>query len=986
MKAKILSLLAIAICLVTPARAQRANADESFLQAVSLYRSGMYERARTLFESCSDDPVARGYSVLCAMRMQAPDADALFDAYQQEYKSSPMNAEMNYRQALRKFDEGEFELASELFSKVPMKEIPALEQTAAIFKMGYCDYTKGLFDSARKRFRKVESGNYNDYTSTARYLLGYMDYQDRSFAEAAKWFRQSASDPRFKDLSEFYLVDCEFNLKNYDYVIEKGVEMFENVDVERRERLARSLSEAFLVKGDKANALKYYKSVSRENMSRSDYFYAGSMLFAVEDWKGAVENYSRMTDRTDSLGQIANYQMAGSFIKLHNNVAAMDAFKAAADRSFDKKIQEDAFFNYAKLAFDLNKDPKGFTDYISRWSTKEKGDQIYEYMALAALVNKDYAAAVDAYDHIDELTPEMQSNYTKANYLRAGQLISNGAWRDALGCLRTSAYYLPKTDRFNQLSRYWIAECQYNTDNFSAARETYVDLYNGSALDGIPEGNVLPYNIAYCCYREEDWAAAAKWFDNYIQSGVHNYREDALTRRADCDFARRDYKNAVKTYQTVIDAFGSPDNIYPYYQQALSYGLSGDKKKKAAVLSTVLKASPAAPMYAEAMYELGRSQMDIKDDASALETFKLLRKTTSDSTYVAKSLIGMGMVHRNSKEYEAALGDYKKVVSMMPGSSYAEDALLAIESIYQSMRQPEKYLEYIEQNRLGAKKSAAEREDMYFNTAEQVFLGGDSQQSISVLQKYLDEFPEGTKNAQAWFYLAESYKAQGAKEKAADAYAQAMALASEGSYAESSRLGFANICYSLERYEDAYRGFSELGEIARIETNKTNARTGMMRSAFRARNYDNAISAAKEVEDDLKSSAEVRREARYVQAKSYMLTSRRGEAMEMFRALAKEPSTAEGAEARYIIIQNMYDTGDFQSVENAVYDFSASAGDQSYWLAKAFITLGDSFIERGLSDQAKATFESIRDGYEPQSQSDDVQENVKLRLQRLAAK
>lgn len=446
------------------------------------------------------------------------------------------------------------------------------------------------------------------------------------------------------------------------------------------------------------------------------------------------------------------------------------------------------------------------------------------------------------------------------------------------------------------------------------------------------------------------------------------------------------YKNAVKTYQTVIDAFGSPDNIYPYYQQALCHGLSGDRKKKASVLSTVLKASPSSPMYAEAMYELGRAQMDIKDDSSALETFKLLRKTTSDSTFVAKSLIGMGMVYRNSKEYESALGAYKRVVSMMPGSSYSEDALLAIESIYQSMRQPEKYLEYIEQNRLGAKKSAAERESMYFNTAEQVFLGGDSQQSITVLQKYLDEFPEGSRNAQAWFYLAESYKAQGVKEKAADAYAQAMALVSEGSYAESSRLGYANICYSLERFEDAYRGFSELFEIARIETNKTGARVGMMRSAFRARNYDNAIAAAREVEGDLKSSADMLREARYVQAKSYMSTSRRGEAMDMFRKLAKDPSTPEGAEAEYIIIQNMYDTGDFQSVENAVYDFSSASGDQSYWLAKAFITLGDSFLERGLADQAKATFESIRDGYQPQSQSDDVQENVKLRLQRLAGK
>lgn len=983
MKAKILSMVAVAICLCSSAYAQRAGADDAYRQAVSLYRSGMYERARTLFESFPDDPVARGYSVLCAMRMMSPDADALVEAYHSEYKSSPMTAQINYQQALRKFDGGDYEQASMLFSKVPMKEIPAMEQTGAIFKMGFCDYSKGIFDSARKRLRKVESGSYNDYTSTARYLLGYMAYQDKDFPEAARWFRMSQKDPRFKDLSEFYLVDCEFNMKNYDYVLEKGVEMFDNVDVERRERLARSISEAYLVKGDKVNALRYYDSVSHENMSRSDYFYAGSVLFASEDWKGAVENYSRMQDRTDSLGQIANYQMAGSYIELRNNVAAMDAFKAAADQSYDARIQEDAFFNYAKLAFDLNQDTKGFTDYISRWGTKEKGDQIYEYMALAALVNKDYAAAVDAYDHIDDLTPDMQSNYTKANYLRARQLIANGAWRDALNCLRTSAYYLPKTDRFNQLSRYWIAECQYNTDDFAAARETYIDLYNGSALDGIPEGNALPYNIAYCCYREQDWSSAAKWFDNYIASGVRNYREDALVRRADCDFARKDYKSAVKTYQTVIDAYGSPDIVYPYYQQALSYGLTGDRKKKADVLSRVLKASPSAPMYAEAMYELGRAQMDIKDENSALETFRMLRRSTSDSTYVAKSLIGMGMVHRNSKEYDAALSDYKSVVKLMPGSSYAEDALLAIESIYQSMRQPEKYLEYVEQNRIGARKSAAEREDMYFNTAEQVFLGGDSQQSVAVLQKYLDEFPEGSKKGQAWFYLAESYKAQGAKEKAADAYAQAMAYCTEGSYAESSRLGYANICYSLERYEDAFRGYTELGEIAQIENNQSTSRTGRMRSAYRARNYENAIDASVEVQNDRNVSAQVRREARYVQAKSLMMTSRRNEAMEMFAKLASEPSTPEGAEAKYILIQNMYDTGDFKSVEDAVYGFSSTAGDQSYWLAKAFITLGDSFAERGLTDQARATYESIRDGYQPAGQTDDVLENVKLRLQRL---
>ena len=57
---------------------------------------------------------------------------------------------------------------------------------------------------------------------------------------------------------------------------------------------------------------------------------------------------------------------------------------------------------------------------------------------------------------------------------------------------------------------------------------------------------------------------------------------------------------------------------------------------------------------------------------------------------------------------------------------------------------------------------------------------------------------------------------------------------------------------------------------------------------------------------------------------------------------------------------------------------------QSYGLARAYLTLGDSFAERGQYTQAKATFESIRDGYEPEKGADDILDSVKMRLQRLA--
>ena len=136
--------------------------------------------------------------------------------------------------------------------------------------------------------------------------------------------------------------------------------------------------------------------------------------------------------------------------------------------------------------------------------------------------------------------------------------------------------------------------------------------------------------------------------------------------------------------------------------------------------------------------------------------------------------------------------------------------------------------------------------------------------------------------------------------------------------------------------------------------------------------------------NDNSHTPELRREAKYVKAKSSLATSKRDEAMKLFAELGANPSTAEGAEGKFMTIQNLYDTGNFDKVENEVYAFSQDAGDQSYWLAKAYLVLGDSFAERGKYDQAKATYESIRDGYIPNGSSDDVPDNVKMRLERLA--
>ena len=66
-----------------------------------------------------------------------------------------------------------------------------------------------------------------------------------------------------------------------------------------------------------------------------------------------------------------------------------------------------------------------------------------------------------------------------------------------------------------------------------------------------------------------------------------------------------------------------------------------------------------------------------------------------------------------------------------------------------------------------------------------------------------------------------------------------------------------------------------------------------------------------------------------------------------------------------------------------MYAFSDAGSAQVYWLAKSFIVLGDSFVERDEYEQAKATFESVRDGYDPSGNDDDVIDNVDMRLKKL---
>ena len=976
---KRLMLAAAAVLLLTAASAQTSE----YRRALDLYGHGMYAEAAKLLEEIPGSE-AEGYAALCAIRLRTPGYGNRAEAFMDRWPESPLVPQVAFLWGNDLFDQGRYEEASLRFDSISSSDLLKEQEPEYAYKKAYSAFGSGELAYARMLLENMQVLPYSDYTAPSQYSLGYVCYSQGDFHEAADWFAKAAADPRFTQLANYYILECRFMEKDYPYVVKFGEDLFDKIPVDRQPHFARIMSESYLVLGDTEKARSYYQKnlEGKTARTRSDYFHAGSVLYSVEDWQGAVESFGQMSERTDSLGQIANYQMGWSYIQLRNKVAALEAFKDASAWAYNKDIQEDAYFNYAKLAFDLNNDVSAFNDYLSRYDARSKGDRIYSYMAMAALANHDYEAAVDAYDHIDELDPRMQSNYMKAYFLRAEQLIGNGSWRDAVPRLKAAAYYSSRQDPFNQLSRYWIAESYFRDDKFDEARSVLTDLYNLSALDGKREGDLIPYNIAYTYFKQGDYPAALKWFNNYLAGNHDAFGADAETRIGDCYFFQKDYTTAIAAFERKLADYPDADDIYPYFRAGVACGLVRDFPRKVRFLERVKQASPKAPYYSEAMYELGRAYVSVGEEEDAVRTFRTLRSATDDPAYATKALLELGMIARNAGDDVQALSYYKQVVEQ--GGDYADDALLAVESIYRTRQEPDAYLAYV--NGLGSKASRtdAEKEDVYFSTAEEIFLSGNYTKAETTFRSYLEKYPSGARVAAAEFYLAESYRGLGDKEKACDHYETALQQGLDGSFMESAYLRLADLSYSLERYGKAYDAYAKLQDVAQLDDNKFAATLGMMRSAYRGRAYADALAAAGSLRTDRRSSDSQKREADYVRAKSCLGMSRRAEAFGIFEQLAKDPSTDEGAEAAYLIIQDQFDRAEFDGIQDKVYDFAGKASGQNYWLAKAFIVLGDTFAENGNQAQAKATFDSIKSGYTPYGPGDEVLDQVELRLRKLS--
>ncbi|MCK9304964.1 MAG: tetratricopeptide repeat protein, partial [Bacteroidales bacterium] len=859
------------------------------------------------------------------------------------------------------------------------------ERTEYDFKLGYTLMQTGKYRPALELFEKIVNAPYSRYKNPSTYYAGHIHYSMNRFAPAIEKFSIIKDDPQFSLLAGYYTLESNFMLKKYDLVISQGEDLYNKLSGEHKGRCARVLSEAFFANGEPEKARFYFEryTLTSGELSRRDTYYMGTISFRLRNFRIAAESFTTVAQEDDSLAQNANYHLGYCYTEIKNKQQALLSFKKASEMEWDQLIKEDAFFNYAKLSFDLNSDISQFRSYLSIYTPPDsKFNEIQNYIASYYLVNKNYRLAVEALSLIRGPSPENVQNLQKASFLRGLELIDLGSYRESVAYLRQSLDNSGYNSELRDLANFWLAESYYRDNNFRSSADINRELVTNNP--GFRRSSVYPlavFNLAYGYFKLADFRKAQEWYSKFLSSpgGNAGFLNETRLRLGDCHFMQRDYRSAVEWYREV-KSNDNQENTYARYQMAISYGLLGEDRNKIETLEEVVREKNKIRYYPEALYELGRTLVQNGENSRAMECFSELANDFRETDYYTKSLLEMGLVSFNSNQTDKAIEFYKKILEESPMSPEAQSALAGLENIYQERGEADQYLAFIDKLGISSSKSPDEREVMIFNSSEKLYLSGNYPSAAASLISFLNRYPDGSKSTQASFYLGESLQKLSKPEQARDAFLKVMEKGT-GSFSELATLNYARISYSLQDYQEALKGYSTLSMIAALDNNKKEAYLGKLNSFFMLRQYENSL-AESENAPRFNLSGQELEQVKYITAKSFYLLGERAKAIPLLRELSKNKMTPQGAECAYLIISNHFDNGDFDSVEKEVFALSDSGTPQRYWLAKSYILLGDSYAERENWEQAEATFKSILESYESGTE-DDIAEQIKIRLDKI---
>ena len=961
---KSVTVLMVLVLAVIAGHAQESKVyshdQKTYQQALSLYHNKQYQAAQTLFESVLDtsgDEQTRAnsayYVANAAVRLNQVGADRLMEDFVENYPTSPRRNSAFTDVADYYFENGRYPYALKWYGKVERGSLDRKERERFDFRMGYALFNSDKPEAAEPYLQRVS--NSPEYGSQAKYYLGYIAYQQDDYEGANERFDQIADQELLQQRLSYYQADMNFKLGNFQQAIDQAEKQLAKADRREVSELNKIIGESYFNLGEYQKAIPFLEAYGGKQgrWSNTDYYQLGYAYYKQEDYANAIGQFNKIVNGDDFVAQNAYYHLAECYLKLDQKQQALNAFRNASRMEYNADIQKDALLNYARLSYEIGNAyeavPEVLDSYLKAYPNDNYAAEIRELLVDSYLTSRNFKGALELLENNRGYASA--ETYQRVAFYRGVELFLEEHYEEALSLFGKSADS-GKDPEFMARALFWKAESGYALERFEEALTDYIRFQQLPGTRDLEESRTLDYQLGYTYFKLKDYGNAAAYFKKYARADQTGPRTpDAYMRLGDSYFVSREYQNAISAYNAARSA-GSPEKDYADFQEALCLGFLGREGEKRQALNTLIAAYPTSTLKDDALFELGNSYVQEGQDERAIETYDRLIREYRMSSLVPSSMMRKALVYYNGGRNREALEVFREVAAKYPESDQAAQAVQTAKLIYMDLGEVDAYarwvrgLDFIE-------VSDQELETASFEAAEKQRLEGDSSRALKAYSNYLAQFPNGSRQIEARFRVAQLLFEQ-EDAQAALPYFKTVAASGTGEMAEQSLTRVCEILIGQDAYPEAIPFLERLEGVADIPQNRTFAQSNLMKAFFMKEDYDQVLSYARKVLENPSLDERIRADARLMIARAARETGDMETARSRYAELLDTATGETAAEALYYQALFAQQDGDLEASNASVQKLARQYAAYRQWGGKGLILLAQNYDR--MDDVFQATY------------------------------
>jgi len=929
------------------------------LYQTKVYNASQYEYAQQYFYnemlSQSKKEAAQFFDNVIGVILQKNHAEQGLEAFMKEYPNSAYFAQANLPLADYYLAQKDFEKALETLQKVNQYQLSREENTQYILKLGYAKFmtgdSKGAIEALEESYKNVDETEKGDVA----YMLGHLYYEDGQNDKAFQYFDTIKDSEKYAQVVRPYYVQLYYNEKDYEKAISEGNQLLNyNISTDYKAEVHKIIGESYFMLGEYSEAYPHLKTYleTRENPSESDLYEIGYVASQLGKYDEAVSYYNRLINSSSAMSQNAYYQLGNAYLHTKRKQEALSAFRSAYQMNYDKKVQQLAHEQYAKLSYDIGNPfeaaPKVIQGYITKYPQSPKTQEMKSLLVKSYLYSGNYKETLEAIDKLPNSSAETNKIDQEVSYLLGTEEFNKGNF-DAAEKYFLRSLQLNENKEFTPRALYWLAQTYYQKGNYPSAIVRYEKLFT----ETFPEKQQLNYDLGYAYFKSKKFDEAKSYFKKYLENPQPEFKNDAELRLADTYYANNELNEAIAIY----DKTDSADD-YTLFQKGMALGFKGDTEAKIASLKSLLSKYPNSEYADDAQYEIGTAYAAQDDYSNSNDYFSKVIKSSSDKDLIANSQIYRAQNYIDQNQDDKALSELRSLGNQYKNTAYASKIVQAARPAFLKKNDVSGYQSFAAS--LGVKIDASEIDEINLTSAKNLFVKKEYQKAIPFYEKYLSQNPTGEGFYQAQYELGESYYQVKNTAKALIVLKEVADV--QNDYQEDAQTRLAQIYLNDNNTSSAKIYLQNLANSGNVNI-KNFANVELMKIFADEKNFSESGKYADAVISNSKNSAAVLESAKVIKARSLMNSGKDKDAQTAYTALEKSSNTEVAAEALYAKAFYQNKAKAFKSSNETIFKLANNYASEEYWGAKALVVMAKNYLALKDNYQASYTCDQIISNY-----------------------